>query len=104
MLGGSNGRDTAIVLRTFGGIETSLSKVVILMSSIFGIDVGDGPCKWGDGFFGVEPFSHPRRDGYPSALVILEWLLCCKSVLGLHGMRCDGRVESKAAISWPALF
>jgi hypothetical protein len=50
MLRGSNGGDTAIVLRTFGGIETSLSKVVILMSSIFGIVVGDGPCEWGYGF------------------------------------------------------
>jgi hypothetical protein len=51
MLGGSNGVDAAIVLRTFGGIETSSSKVVISMSSIIGIVVGDGPCKWGHGFF-----------------------------------------------------
>ena len=51
MLRGSNVGDTAIVLRTFGGIETSLSKVVILMSSIVGIVMGDGPCKWGDLFF-----------------------------------------------------
>jgi hypothetical protein len=51
MLGGSDGIDTAIVSRTFGGIETSLSKVVILMSSIIGIVMGDGPCKWGDRFF-----------------------------------------------------
>ena len=51
MLGGSDGGDTATVLRTFGIIETSLSKVVILMSSIVGIVLGDGPCKWGNGFF-----------------------------------------------------
>ncbi len=104
MLGGSNGGDTAILSRTFSSIESPLSKVVILMSSIVGIVVGDGPCKWGDGFLGVEPFSHLCQDAYPSALAIVEWLLCCKSVLGGHGMRCDGWVASNAVISWPALF
>ncbi len=103
MLGGSNGGDTAIVSRTFGGIVTSLSKVMILMPSNIGIIMGDGPCKWGDGFLGVEPFTHPRQDVYPLAIVIRTWLLCCKSVLGRHGMRCDGQVASRAAISWCAL-
>ncbi len=51
MLEGSDGRDTAIVLRTFGSIETSLSKVVILMSSIVGIVVGDGHASGVMGFF-----------------------------------------------------
>jgi hypothetical protein len=106
MLGGSNGGDTAIVSRTFGGIETSSSKVVISMSSIFSIVAGTvmDCASGGVGFLGVEPFSHPRRDAYPSALVIVEWLLCPKSVLGVNGIRCSSRVESKAAISWPALF
>ncbi len=62
MLGGSDGGDTAIVSWTFGSIDASLSKVGILMSSIFGIVVGDGPCKWGDGFFRSRAFfpSTPR--------------------------------------------
>ncbi len=62
MLGGGDGGDTAIVSRTFGGIETSSSKVVILMSSIVGIVVGDELREWGDWFFRSRAFfpSLPR--------------------------------------------
>jgi hypothetical protein len=104
MLVGSDGGDTAIVLRTFGSIETSSSRVVISMPSIIGIVVGEGPCEWGDSFFRSRAFSPSTPRCVPPALVIVEWLLCCKSVLGGHGVRCDGRVASKMEISRPALF
>ncbi len=62
-LGGSRGG--AIVSRTCGGSETCLSVLVVLMASIIGIVVGEGPYGWRGGFFLGQTLFPIRISGRP---------------------------------------